>query len=282
MRESRAPAGRCLMLLTTFLLLAAARPVQAGVAVVGGLSREKVVELGKTYKGVIFIANPTDEPEQVKVYQTDYLFFSDGRTLYGEAGKAPLSNAAWISFSPSRLTIPAKESLAVDYAIKVPADETLTGTYWSVLMVEAIAESSPEIVQADKQQVGVGIRNVIRYAVQMITTVGDTGASQLRFPETRLLRENGRRILQVDIENTGRKWLRPFVWMELYDREGRFVGRFEGRRKRTFPGTSVREKIDLKGVPEGTYKALLVADGGGEAVFGVTHTLELKKAQLDE
>ena len=37
----------------------------------------------------------------------------------------------------------------------------------------------------------------------------------------------------------------------------------------------MRFKIDLSPVPEGTYKALVVADCGGDSLFGATYTLQL-------
>jgi len=253
--------------LAVLLLLAMVQPGEAGVAVIGGLSREKTVEPGKTYKGVMFICNPGDKPQDVKVYQTDYLFFCDGTNLYGEPGKDPRSNADWISFSPPRLTIPPGQTVPVNYVIQTPADESLKGTYWSMIMVEGVSEVSPPTLESEQDTVKVGIRNVIRYGVQIVTHIGNTGSVQLEFLATKLLRQNGKRLLRVE---------------ELYDQDGRYVGRFEGLRVRTFPGTSVRGKIDLTSVPEGTYQALLVADGGADAIFGVTYTLKLEEEQATE
>jgi len=265
--------------LALLLLAVLSLPAQAGVSVVGGLCRERTVESGKAYKGVIFISNSDDTPAEAKVYQTDYVFFRDGKSVYGEPGKAPRSNAGWITFSPPRLVIPAKRTVPVDYSIKVPAEKPLKGTYWSMIMVEGVSKSSPESIQAEEGKAKLGITNVIRYGIQMVTHIGDTGTRKLKFLETKLLREDGKRIFQVDIENTGQRWLRPFLWVELYDGDGRYVGRFEGRRARTFPGTSVRRRIDLSAPPKGTYKALLVADGGEDAVFGVSYTLKLEGEQ---
>ena len=83
--------------------------------------------------------------------------------------------------------------------------------------------------------------------------------------------------MQVDIENTGQRWLRPYLWAELYDDTGRYIGRFENGRKRIYPGTSVRYKVDLSDVPKGIYKALVVADCGGDYVFGAERTLKFEK-----
>jgi len=252
---------------------------KAEVAIVGELAHEKKATVGESYQGVIFIRNSSEEAQEVKVYQTDYLFFFDGRSVFGEPGTIKRSNANWINFSPKRLTIPANEVSQVNYIVNVPADAALIGTYWSVLMVEGIPGSSSEAVGEEKEGATLGIRQVIRYGIHMVTHIGDTGVRRLEFLKTRLLREGERKILQVDIENIGERLLKSFLWAELYDEEGSYVGRFEGGEFhiRIYPGTSVRYRVDLTQVPEGKYKALVVADSGGEDVFGITYTLEFGK-----
>ncbi len=259
-----------------FLFLLIPIASEAAVSVVGGLSHERALEIGKTYQGTIFIKNHGDAPEEVRVYQTDYLFFFDGRNLYGEPGETVRSNALWITFSPRRLRVPAKGRSAVNYTIRVPDDESLTGTYWSMMMVEGMGKP-PEAVEEEKGKIKLGMRQVMRYGIQMVTHIGDTGVRELKFLKTKLLKEEKERILQVDIENIGERWLRPFLWAELYDEEGTYIGRFEGGRLRIYPGTSVRFKVDLSEVPKGIYKALVVADCGGDDVFGATYTLRFEK-----
>ena len=65
----------------------------ASVSVVGGLTREIVLQPGARTEGCIVLRNNTDQPQEVKVYQTDYLFWADGRNEYGEPGATPRSNA---------------------------------------------------------------------------------------------------------------------------------------------------------------------------------------------
>lgn len=251
---------------------------QAGISIVGDLSYEKVVQIGETYQVSISIKNTGKEPAEVKIYQTDYLFFSDGKTLFADPGSTPRSNADWISFNPKRVVIPPQETTQIYYLVKVPRDENLIGTYWSVFMVEAIPKSSPESTQAppkDKPQVGLTI--AFRYAIQMVTQIGTTGASELKFLKTRLVKEEGKRILQVDLENVGEKWLRPALSVELYDTQGNFIERFEGEMVlRIYPGTSIRHKIDLSRLPKGNYKALVIADCGGDDIFGGSYLMEFK------
>jgi hypothetical protein len=158
----------------------------------------------------------------------------------------------------------------------VPDDARLTGTYWSILMVEPLDPGSPESsAPAPKDNVTVGMRQVLRYAVQVVTHIGQTGSRKLKFAKVQLAAKDGMRQLLVDAENTGERWLRGTLWVELYGAGGALVGRFDALRLRIYPGTSVRYTVDLAGVTAGTYKALIVIDCGGDDVFGANLNLVL-------
>lgn len=250
--------------------------VQASVSVIGGLSHEKKAAPGEIYKGSIIIKNDDIKPHEIKIYQTDYLYYCDGTNDYDPVGKLERSNADWLSFSPQRMIIPPKGTATINYTINTPNDPNLIGTYWSMLMVEEVPETSPESSLAEEVKPQVGITQILRYGIQMTTHIGDSGKRELKFIETKLLRETEKRVLQVDIENIGQRWLRPSLWAELYDDTGRYIGRFENGRKRIYPGASVRFKVDLSDVPRGPYQALVVADCGGDYIFGVNLNLTLK------
>lgn len=245
----------------------------------GGLTHQKKSNPGPgdIYKGSIVIKNAGTEPQEVKIYQTDYEFYFDGTNNYGPPGKLKRSNADWISFNPHWLIIPPDDTSTVNYTVKVPDDPDLVGTYWSMLMVEGIPEGSLQSSQSEKGKAKVGVTQIFRYGIQMITHIGDTGERQLKFLETKLVREEARRVFQIDVENIGQRWLRPLLWLELYDETGTYIGKFEGGTKRIYPDTSVRYKIDLTDVPNGDYKALMVADCGEDYIFGANYTLKFEK-----
>lgn len=248
----------------------------AGISVAGGLSRKKQAEIGETYQGLISLKNTSDEPQEVKVYQTDYTFFFNGKRFYSEAGKIPRSSANWISFNPHRMIIPPGSTTTVNYTVKVPDDPNLVGTYWSMLMVEGIPKSSPLSSQQEEGKTKVGITQVMRYAIQMVTHIRDTGERKLKFLETKLVRETKKRLLQVDMENIGERYLAPSLWAELYDEQGRYTGKFEACVLGLYPGTSVRYNVDLSDVSEGNYQAMVVADCGGDYIFGANYTLKIE------
>ena len=266
-----------IVVLGLLVSMAAQTALAAPVSVVGGLTREATLQPGAKTEGRIVLRNSTDQPQEVKVYQTDYLFWADGRNQYGEPGSTPRSNARWIVHTPQQLTVPPRATESVYYTIQVPAQEDLRGTYWSMLMVEPISAETLEPPKPEEGKVTIGIRSVMRYAIQIVTHIGDTGTRDLKFADKQLLVEEGKPTLRLDLENTGERWLRPLIWAELYDQQGLSLGRFEGGRFRIYPGCSVRYHIDLSEVPAGKYRALIVADNGDEYVFGAQYDLDLRE-----
>lgn len=248
----------------------------AGVSVTSGLTYEKTAAAGETYQGTIQLRNPGDTPQEVKVYQTDYLFFSDGTNIYGDPGTDPRSNADWVTFSPQRFFIPPKGSSQVHYTIKVPDNEALAGTFWSMMMIEAISSASPEALKKEKDKITFGISQVIRYGAQMITHIGDSGDRKIKFLNTSLLKDHQQRIFRIDLENTGERLLRASLWVDLYDQNGLSVGKFEGGKMGIYPTTSGRFGIDVSQVPPGEYKTLVVADCGDDDLFGATYNLKFE------
>lgn len=245
------------------------------VSVVGELSQDREASPGEEYRGTILVRNDTDEPQDAKVYQTDYLFFSDGTNRYDEPGSHPRSNARWITFSPAYVTLPPNATVSVSYSVAVPQGGSLRGTYWSMLMIEGIPKSSAESSRRDAKA-EMGIMQAIRYGIQIATHIAGTGSRTVEFENPRILaRDKGGRVFQIDIKNTGDLGMRPEVYVELFNEQGVSLGKFSGVRYRIYPGTSVRQTIDMSQVPKGTYKALVVVDAGGDDVFGAQYTLQM-------
>jgi hypothetical protein len=242
-----------------------------GISVIGELTREKTLQPGEKFEGSINLKNTEKSSCQVNVYQTDYLFYADGNNIYGEPGSAVRSNAGWLSVSPNRLTIPPNQMASVYYTLQVPESPDLIGTYWSMVMIEPVPQTGPESIEDETGKVKMGIQTKIRYGIQMVTNIGNTGARKIKFSDKKLINQDGQKFLQMDIENIGERWLSPTVWVELYNNEGTKLDRFESGKKRIYPGCSVRHKVDLTDVPKGKYKALVVADNGDEYVFGAKY-----------
>jgi hypothetical protein len=262
---------RACFVITLAVLLSA---LDTGVfaVTISSLTHERQAAPGETYHGTVEIVNNSPDAAVVKVYQTDYLFQSDGSNTFGTAGELARSNAAWLDFSPNRIIIPPNSTYLINYSVNVPADSTLSGTYWSMLMVEESAPAETTSSPADQQA---AISQIVRYGVQCITHIGTSGESDLQIVEAKLSADSGNvKELLLDVRNDGERWAVPVVWTELFDNDGKTLGKFDGEKKRIFPGTSVRYKIAMNDSLKGNYKALIVLDTGGENVIGAKYDLE--------
>lgn len=235
-------------------------PAPAAVLLESAMIEENSAKPGELYQGVIVLRNSDKVSAEARVYQTDYSFSADGRNHFGEPGKIKRSNAKWLQLGQGQFSVPPQSLLKVHYQIRVPDDATLTGSYWSMLMVEPMAMSSPEGAAQMTQK--------MRFAVQVITQIGTTGKRELAFIEPNILEKNGTPLFTVDIKNTGERSLQPKISLELYDQHGAPLNKLEGSKLLLYPSTSGRFQIELHGVPPGKYRALVVADAGGDDLFG--------------
>ena len=265
----------CFTVIIIPCLLMIAVAAGANVIIDGSLTHELTVRPGGSYEGEISFRNTESKPQEVRAYQTDYLFYADGRVVYGETGSAPRSSADWITFSPQRVLVPAQGTETVHYRIEVPNDQTLGGTYWSLLMIEGVPTSTE--APDDSAETGVQMGHRFRYGLQIVTEVGDKGAGQLRFLNARLQIEGELQAMEIDLGNEGDRWMRTAVSVELYGQEGNLVGVFSGERKRLYPSTSASFQIDLSEVAAGSYQALVIADSGRDDVVGAVYTVLLKE-----
>jgi len=240
----------------------------SGIAVINSLTHEYTVQAGSKYEGNIIVENTSDEDQDVRVYQHDYVFSVEEGSVYRNPGSIEKSNAEWMDYSPQFFRVPAHERSTIAYQIQIPSDDELTGTYWSILMVEVVDPIEP----TDETKF-LNVRTVLRYAIQMITHIEYTGKQELKFLNTDMSDQDSLRTLNVDIENTGNRAVRPDIFLQIYDESGTDAGIFKTIKKRLYPGTSARYQIKLNGLDAGTYKALLIADCGDEDVFGINFTL---------
>lgn len=279
----RTMGGRALVALSLLLILflGSGGVGEARVQVVSGLTDRYTVAPDGVYEGAIELENTGDRSAKVMIYQSDYLFAAAGGTEYDPPGTTPRSNAEWLELGPDSVVVPPNDTLSIPYKLKVPDDARLQGTYWSVVMIEPVDASPKEDGSGsdskEEAKMEFGIAQRLRYAVQVITDVGETGDPHVVPENPKLvLREDGTHTFQVDLQNDGTRWVVPKVWLEVYTDEGVLVDRFIGQRLRIYPNTSVRESIPVGKLNAGRYQALLVADGGGEHVFGARYSFTVK------
>lgn len=261
----------CRKLVTSLLLFLFATPFLFGsIVVLNGLTHEKTALPGESFRGTIEIQNTAESSKSVKVYLRDYLFNYNGESRHDEPGTVARSNSGWITYNPELLTLAGGEKASIEFEVKVPEQDSLKGTYWSVIMVEGIVP--PDTTR----KTGVTINTAIRYAVQVVTHIGNTGTSDLQFLGLEMNKEDNNSILNVLIENTGERQLKPKLALELFDENGNSAGIFNAESRKTFPGTSVRMMLNLEGIKPGKYTGVLVADCSDDNVFGTNISLELE------
>ena len=240
---------------------------------VGKLSDEWEVEPGHVYQGTIDITNLQTAPATVRIYQTDYLFFSDGASQTPAPGTLERSNAGWVTLeldSPYA-TIPGMSVLSVVYQVRVPDDLQLAGTYWSMVNVD------PEVAVLAPEQ-GVGIQNIFGYGIQIVTSIGRLGERAVTLLGSSVVTNLSGTTFFADLENTGEYWLRPVVSLEVFDQLGNSLGRIESAsgKLRIYPGCSVRHWIALPQLEPGTYPAILLIDNLDEYLWGAQVTVNVK------
>jgi hypothetical protein len=242
----------------------------ASVEVIGSLKQVFNSNPGETVKGQIRIQNNDATDQEVRIYQTDFLFNYQEQTFYDEPGKHRRSNANWINYSPKTVVLKSKESRNIDFEITVPKADSILGSYWSVIMVEGVEPIDPN------QKGDLSIRTATRYAVQIVNEINNKGVGTLKFLDPTLIRsEDGKKLyLAVDLENKGEHYIAPEVSIELYDQDGVLAKKIVAPKRGLYPTTSARFKLDLEGVPsKKTYTAMIVAAGADDDVFGLEYTL---------
>jgi len=240
------------------------------IVVINGLTHIHEANNGEVVRGVIEVQNTGFETKAVRVYQKDYLFAHSGEIYYNEPNSNPRSNADWVDFSPSYLELAPQQKTVINYEITIPTGQELSGSYWSVLMVEGIAPIAPELPKS-----GLNISTIMRYAVQLATNIGESGTNNLEFIEAKLDKIDGNPVGSVALVNSGERLLMPEVSIELFNEAGQSVSIVKATKKKIYPGTSTRFFLELGDLPKGKYQAVVLADCSEEDVFGLNLSLAL-------
>lgn len=264
-------------LLAALLFGVSLTPAFAQIEVTSELRHEYEVQPGTLVEGSFEIMNRTDEPQEAHIFVADYFFDYLDQYSYEEVDTHPRSNRSWITLPDEYVVVPPRSTITYSYIIHVPDElNPGKGTYWSVIMVEPARAFDPGgFVPSEEEKREVFIDRKIRYAVQVATHLPDPGKFDLTFFSPEVQRApvdslTGEQpfILQFDMENTGDRSLRPVVGVQLYDDKGNLVGEYEGVQITLYPGTSTRQRILLGPIAPGSYTAIVLADGGGDALFG--------------
>ncbi|HZZ18955.1 MAG TPA: hypothetical protein VFE25_06275 [Opitutaceae bacterium] len=248
-------------ILLSLVLAAAPLASRGAIAVLGTLAQEQSVAPGESFEGTIVLQNTGTETETARISQTDYAFAADGSNNFASPGSLPHSNAPWISVGTTLVRIPGGESATVPYHGKVPADPSLKGSYWSIIMVE---DSTPLEIGNPAN----GIKTLARYGIQVISDIGESGRRSVKFARHDFVQGKAATVAFLDLVNDGERLIFPKLWIEVYDASGSKLGRFGGEAVRLYPDCSTRYRVELPGLPKGAYNALMLVDCGHDQMVG--------------
>lgn len=236
------------------------------ISVKGELTRYYRASPGDTIEGKIVISNSSDKPASFAVAQRDYLFFASGESTYLQPGEVDRSNTGWFTdLRPTSAAIVANGEAELYFALKVPESLEDDGTYWSTLMIEPTKSPS----DLEKEKAHMRISTSVRYAVQIIIDVGSTPAPVVTFRDPKIVNQDDRQVLRVDLANEGKWWFNPDARIEIYDQGGAKVLEKSFGKQRTFPGTQVRYELDASSLEPGMYEAIIILETAEDALAGV-------------
>lgn len=239
---------------------------------------ELQLEPGESRTYDLTLENAGAAPVVVRVDQADFLVDETGGILYHPVASLPTSNASWIGVA-TQVEIAAASTIVVPVTIQVPSD-VAPGTYWSLLLVQpADATRVDEGQEVDGVRTSVTVN--VRFGVALITHVGGSEEPNLLFREPDLERDDVTQFgtLSVAIDNPGRYLAVADVWLELYDAQGNLVREVQGGSVRIYPGASRRPVFELGALEDRVYQAVVIADAGREAVFGVRYDLDVAASE---
>lgn len=255
-------------LAAALVVFAASTPVGAQIMVSSPSVVEQTAHPGGRYTGTIIVQNTSAASQRITARVVDYSFDADGTSRYDNPGTQPRSSARWITLSPRTAEVPAKKSVALAYTIQVPASDTLTGSYSSMVLVTTPLQAG-DVVRPHGGRANAGIKSDMSYGIQLATHLGGAAPSRFAMGELTTGTAAGRvRNVGVTVRNTGARAQRPIVSIEIYTDDGTLVASQKAQRGLIYPGSSVRQTFTLPSVPRGSYRALLQTDTG-EDIFAM-------------
>lgn len=240
----------------------------AQIAVLGNSVQEHEGTPGALLSGTIAVSNASDRPQVARLYLTDYQYSADGTSRFDAPGSTTRSSASWVQLSASEVLVPAGATIPVAYTIRVPAGDSISGSYWNVIMVETKGPA-----KTGASATGVGLSASIRYGIQVVTSIVGSDDRRLTIRSGTLAADSTGSALALVIENAGTLATRFAVTTEIYDAGGAIVGRFEQQRGLTYPGSTLAHQVKLPQLAAGKYKAVVMIDAGNGSLSGAQYTL---------
>lgn len=241
-----------------------------GALQVSGLTYLNTLKPGESAQVRVTLISDRDKPELVDMSLCDYWCNSDGQHFFEETGKQARTNADWIKLTTHREIVNPGDKRDVYLTIKVPKDESLKGSYWSVLLIEP---SDPIQTLTESEQ-GFQLHVKVRYAFHIVTNIG-TSVPSLKIIKKGMENIGDKKYFIVDVENTGILFQNPKLTLKFLSNQGKLEKTLETQTERLYPGSSARFMAESNGLTPGKYTAFLLLDNGDGRLFGDTFITSL-------
>lgn len=210
------------------------------------------------------LGNELDDNQKYTLTLVDYSFNAQGENFFPAPGTQARSSGKWIEFTNDQVIIPPRQDLDIFYTIRIPNDPSLKGSYWSVILIEPerIIAGKPA---SEKNEMQINIK--IRYAYQIVVNIG-AGIAKLKVLDKKVVFENEKKKLNLDIANNGEIFLNPKLLLKIFDQKGVEIKKLESAEQKIYPDTSIRYILDVNDVPSKKYTAIMLLDNRDENLFG--------------
>ena len=242
---------------------------QAAIIVLNGLTHTHSLIQGIKTTGKVQIRNQSAKSTRVIIYKQDLIAACGQNVNYVDPNGFRQSLSPWLSTTVDEKFLGPNEEFVLFYDIELNDQESLKGSYWTVLMIEGT-----DPVKEEKSE-GVKINSVMRYAIQIIGNVGTEESPKLSFEDIKpktIGKES--QMVTMRLKNEGLFSTNAKVILEIYDQEGEKVKTLDGTTKRIYPQGCNEFEIELKGIKKGKYEGILIADNSKD-LFGATLSLEI-------
>lgn len=244
--------------------------VSAKVMIVNGLTHVHAGQHGQLLRGKIQVKNVGTAAEKILIYPNGLVQTCDEKTDFIPPDRQARGIGSWIETNVDETVIRAGETYEILYTITVPPDTALSGSYWTLLMIEGAEPVNKEVAN----QFTVGSK--IRYAVQIIADIGTPESSKLNFEKVAFKQtESTRKIVRAKLKNLGKFMIVPKLTLEIYSKDGLKIKAFESAYQKVYPFTCKDFEIEISGLTNGKYDAVLVADYGQD-LFGTNLVIDIE------
>ncbi|MBZ9713719.1 DUF916 domain-containing protein [Deinococcus multiflagellatus] len=256
---------------------------RADLSVTTPLVRLLPLRAGMQHEGRITFQNTSALPLTVRVAQADFHLSVDQGAQLSAPGSTPQSNAPWVTVDNRPYTLAAGESVTVPFRVQVPADAP-NGSRWSAILVEANLPTVP-VNTPDGAKTNVSVQVVRTYVTSVVTVLGETGAGAVLLDfarptlalDTRTVegKPQPAHTLNVEFLNAGVQATTALLTAQVFS-GGKPVAQAELDQMLALPGEGRVTKFSLPLLPPGDYEVVLLADAGGDDVFGARFALTVR------